>query len=127
MGGHDSSYGPPNTGGCSAAHSTAVFTMGFGAGMLFLLVTGGGGPLGALPAVREKLSAAAEAFQARVARNLVLWASVAQVMANTCFGVGSVIGKMGKPKYYVHTAFSTVCKVSSRLTIVYILLQGSQM
>jgi hypothetical protein len=66
-----------------------MFVMGFGSGMLFLLVTGGVGPSGGLTCVavlREKAAVAAAAFKSRVEKNVVFYACVAQVTANTCFG-----------------------------------------
>jgi hypothetical protein len=92
-GGGFGSVSPPASGGCSAGHDAALFAMGLGVGMV--VATALGGP--AIDTARASVCAAAEAFGTRVNKNVVFWAMAACVAANTCFGIGSVIGKMGLP------------------------------
>ena len=87
-------------GACSSTHSSAMFTIGLGTGLLVAVLlqhpitvgllcgsdvditTGHGGPVGVVGRMRAML----ESFRDRVDHNRVFWASAAQVAANTCFG-----------------------------------------
>lgn len=68
-------------------HDGAIFVAGIGTGIILWVVI-------AEVVLRGDVITK---LRASVNKRTVFWASIAQVAANICFGVGSVIGKMGLP------------------------------
>eukprot|EP00040_Diaphanoeca_grandis_P024143 m.132423 g.132423 ORF g.132423 m.132423 type:complete len:380 (-) comp29605_c0_seq1:321-1460(-) len=73
-------------------HDFLIFLLGVGVGGVLMSVVGKdyGDCFGQLYVVKKR-------WQTKINANKLFYASVAQVVANSCFGIGSVVGKIGLP------------------------------